>query len=218
MGMFKQFLGVPPHDPAPNGILVDKSKREFLKGMGAMAVAGVISYMPDLAEATEFKSPDDVYAEEANRKSIDGLNGYLLAKGWKLNNPKADNIEVFNDANKIVEIYNQGGFHNGSAKFYKPHSTALRQAEMKRSGNVWPPKDFEELEIKVDLLMIADVVGTVKDSDISDCGFAMLKKGTKIIRKKIENSNGKTIYENYISECFNKIHAGHKMCPTSKCK
>ena len=219
--MFSNFFG-PPH--LPNGIIKpkqdtdqpeDPSKRGFLKGVGAIALVGAVG--ADVFGINEAKAEADPYTN--NNKIISALNAYLKAKGYVLENPAANNIDIYNDCNKLIEDYNNGKFHKGPSKFYKPRSLHFMEIEKNRNGGVYPPAGLELIKLEVDIVIIGEVEGskTMPNRDGFNPlkkGFAVLEKGTEIIRKK--NSEGK--WENYIKECFNTIYAGHKLCKTPPCE
>ena len=211
---FKQFLGVPPHEPAPN-ILPELNRRNFLKSVGAVAVAGAIGV--DVFGLNEAKAEADPYNN--NNKIISALNAYLKVKGYVLENPAANNIDIYNDCNLLISDYNEGKFHKGPSKFYKPRSLHFMEIEKNRNGGVYPPVGFELKVLGADVVIIGEVEAskTIPSRDGFNPlkkGFAVLEKGTEMLTRK--NSEGKS--EHYIKACFNPVYAGHKLCKTPPCE
>ena len=190
----------------------DPARRAFLKKGGVFLAVGALNDFFGLEEAN---AAPDRYSVASN--NISALNAYLNVNGGILRNPKFNDHNIYNDYNKIKSDYERGDFCRDDSKYYVPSSTELKEEEKKRIG-VYPPAGMVIKELKSDVLIAGDLIGSKADPDNegfnpSKAGWAILKKETKILDGNIL---GKKV--RYVYECFNSIYGGEDVCYTPKNK
>ncbi len=219
----KQFFGVPPNPATRAGILpgtkavngeeeTDISRRGFLSSVGKLAASAVVTSvgLGFIAEEAEAKDQYTAFKnnEIGRRKFIDFLNNKNIPH--VLNNPKANDIDIYNDLEKIMKDWHNGKFQENQAKYYKPKSFANLIAMKKKyeddeqaflNGEV-----LRKFNLKADYLSVGEIQGA-NSEEFTTKGFMVLKKGTELYTKEV---NG--VKKTYIAECFNQLYAGEPLC------
>ncbi len=220
----KQILGMPPHLATLAGILSDTqkvnegeeevlSRRGFLGGAGKLA-AGVVATSLSLGFLSEeVQAKDEVQAFANNQISKRKFQEFLNNKNIPhiLKNPKADDLSVYNDLEKIVKDWHAGEFQKNEAKYYKPKSfDNINSIIKKYKGDEVKFLEVEGLRkfnLKADYLSVGEIQGA-NGEDFMTKGFVVLKKGTELYTRDV---NG--VKQTYIAECFNRLYVGEPLCP-----
>lgn len=197
---FKQFLGVPPHEPAPN-ILPELNRRNFLKSVGSIAVATAVGSFSNDVEAAQFQ-PNSKIDIEALRTL---LNNNILT------HPKPDNKRIFNDP-KILELnYKSGDFtyyepHNPNSSPYKKKFLSKFNQPLEKYDQVLEDSGYKVVESKSDFVFVAEIENAGSNDSLYYNGMVIVKKGTKIVRKNVGTTE-KPVFQNWIHDCFNPVYA-----------
>lgn len=191
----------------------DMSRRGFLKGAGEKAL-GVTALSLGLGFFSEEVQAKDQFSafknnETGKRKFIEFLNNKNIPH--ILTNPKANNVDVYNNLDTIMKDWHAGEFSKNENKYYKPKTFSnFETMKKKYIGDEQKFLDGEGLRkfnLKADYLSVGEIQGA-NSEDLMTKGFVVLKKGTELYTREV---NG--IKQTYIAECFNKLYAGEPLCP-----
>lgn len=218
----KQFLGMPPHPATRAGILPGTqkendnevlSRRSFLGAAGKLAAGVAVTSLGLGFLSEEVHAKDEVQAFANNQISKRKFQEFLNNRNIPhiLKNPKADDVSVYNDLEKIVKDWHAGEFQKKEAKYYKPKSfDNMNNIIKKYKGDevkFLEAEGLRKFNLKADYLSVGEIQGA-NGEDFMTKGFIVLKKGTELYTREV---NG--VKQTYIAECFNRLYVGEPLCP-----
>jgi hypothetical protein len=127
-----------------------------------------------------------------------------------LTNPKANDVDIYNDLEKIMKDWHAGNFQRNESKYYKPKSFDNLKAQTKKYNGdelkFLAGESLRKINLKTDYLSVGEIQGS-NSEDLITKGFIVLKKGTELYTREV---NG--VKQTYIAECFNKLYTGQPLC------